>query len=149
MCTFSKNHFGTGHSLVFSVIQVENEIQKFPQFQSEFEWNKFMHCSRAEIGCSGQFGGGPKLLDIYVKLSTRPDWQTYQIKYRFKLIAEVHFQISHAQNEKDSMQSYVWNLYKIFLIHHNFHHSFHQLGLVFGHPICCWPLYFVIRRKPS
>ena len=67
-----------------------------------------MHCSRAEIGSSGQFGGGRKLLDIYVKLSTptHPDWQTYQIKYRFELIVEVHFQISHESNETNSMQSY-------------------------------------------
>ena len=72
-------NFGPGHSPVYSVIQIENKILKFSKFQSEFEWNKFMHCSRAEIGCSGQFGGGPKLLDIYVKLSTRascPPWLT-------------------------------------------------------------------------
>ena len=71
------------------------KFRNFPNSNQNLSETNLCIAREAEIGCSGQFGGGPKLLDIYVKLSTRPDWQTYQIKYRSKLIAEVHFQISH------------------------------------------------------
>ena len=51
---YGLGHFVTEPLLVNSAIQIE--VLKCLKFQSEFEGNKFMHCSRTEIGSTGQIG---------------------------------------------------------------------------------------------